>query len=124
MQKKTIAVIFGGCSTEYQVSLQSAFSVLEHLNTETYHILPVGITREGDWYLYDGNLDRLPDNTWWEDGEHLTPVAISQNRTHPGMLAQKGEQLIRIPLDLAFPILHGKNGEDGTVQGQIGRAHV
>ena len=50
MCKKTIAVIFGGCSPEYEVSLQSAYSVLQHLDPQKYNVIPVGITRQGDWY--------------------------------------------------------------------------
>ena len=52
MQKKKIAVIFGGNSTEYEVSLQSAFSVFENINKEKFDIVPIGITRNGDWYHY------------------------------------------------------------------------
>ena len=117
MQKKVIAVIFGGNSTEYQVSLQSAFSVLENMNTEKYEIIPIGITRQGDWYHYKGSLEKIKSNTWADDTGNLTEVVISQSRTAGGMieLSQEGNKVTR--LDLAFPVLHGKNGEDGTVQG-------
>ena len=67
MEKKRIAVIFGGHSTEYEVSLQSAFSVLENLNTEKYDIVPIGITRQGNWYHYNGDYNRIPNNTWIDD---------------------------------------------------------
>lgn len=59
MQKKKIAVIFGGNSTEYEVSLQSAFSVFENINKEKFDIVPIGITRNGDWYHYTGKKERL-----------------------------------------------------------------
>lgn len=125
MRKKTIAVLFGGNSTEYEVSLQSAFSVLENLNTEKYDIIMIGITREGDWYRYRGELEKIPDNTWCEDGACLTPVAVSVSRSKRGLLefaAGKGEGTFAgtaalVKVDLVFPVLHGKNGEDGTVQG-------
>ncbi len=117
MQKKTIAVIFGGCSTEYEVSLQSACSVLENLDGEKYEIVKIGITRQGDWYRYNGSLDQIREDSWNEDNCHLIPVVISQSRTKSGMIefGEEGARLIR--LDLVFPVLHGKNGEDGTVQG-------
>lgn len=117
MQKKTIAVIFGGCSTEYEVSLQSACAVLENLNMEKYEVIPIGITRQGDWYRYYGDMDQIKKGSWCQDADRLIPVVISQNRTKPGMMECRPEGNRRIGLDLAFPVLHGKNGEDGTVQG-------
>ena len=67
MKKSKIAVIFGGCSTEYEVSLQSASSVLENLSAEKYEVIPVGITREGKWFHYTGEYERIAYNSWWED---------------------------------------------------------
>ena len=64
MDKKRIAVIFGGCSTEYEVSLQSACSVLANLNLEKYEVIRIGITRQGDWYRYEGDLERIHKDTW------------------------------------------------------------
>ena len=117
MQKKVLAVIFGGHSTEYEVSLQSACAVLENLDAEKYEIVPVGITRQGDWFRYRGSLERIRYDTWSNDSRHLNPVVISQNRKQSAML-ELGENDITVTrLDLAFPVLHGKNGEDGTVQG-------
>ena len=67
MQKKKIAVIFGGNSTEYEVSLQSAFSVFENINHDKYDIIPIGITRNGDWYHYKGRYENIANNTWSGD---------------------------------------------------------
>lgn len=117
MQKKVIAVIFGGCSTEYEVSLQSASSVLENLNTEKYHIIPIGITRQGDWYRYNGSFHKIKNNTWSEDACNLIPVVVSQSRAVCGIIELGQNENKVTKLDLAFPVLHGKNGEDGTVQG-------
>lgn len=114
MQKKTIAVIFGGCSSEYEVSLQSAFSILENLDPEKYDIIPIGITREGDWYRFSGAYSKLSDGTWNEDSAELVPILVSHNRSQKGIIEPDGTLT---KLDLAFPVLHGKNGEDGTVQG-------
>ena len=117
MQKKVLAVIFGGCSTEYEVSLQSACSVLENLDAGKYEIVPIGITKQGDWYRYNGSISRIRNGTWSRDICNLIPVVISQNRTVSGMLELRKHETRMIRLDLAFPVLHGKNGEDGTVQG-------
>lgn len=117
MQKKTIAVIFGGCSTEYEVSLQSAFSVLEHLSPERYRVIPIGITRQGDWYRYSGDYSKISENVWFLDHANLVRVAVSNSRSVRGIIEMRNTGNSVIPLDLAFPILHGRNGEDGTVQG-------
>lgn len=117
MQKKTIAVIFGGNSTEYEVSLQSAFSVFENINKEKFDIVPVGITRSGEWYHYTGEIEKIAENTWFTDEKNLYSVAVSQNRSVKGFIEFKEDKCNIIKVDLVFPVLHGKNGEDGTLQG-------
>ncbi len=117
MQKKKIAVIFGGKSTEYAVSLQSAFSVLENLDPAKYHIIPIGITQDGDWYHYKGCYENITDHTWIRDLNHLYPVTVSVSRSQKGFLELSEGQYTFLSVDLVFPILHGKNGEDGTLQG-------
>ena len=117
MEKKRIAVIFGGNSTEYEVSLQSAFSVFEALDSDKYDIIPIGITRNGDWYHYKGRYGNIAENTWAEDRDNLRPVTVSVSRSQKGLLELAGGKYTTIPVDLVFPILHGKNGEDGTLQG-------
>lgn len=117
MKRKKIAVIFGGKSTEYEVSLQSAASVLENISREKYEVISIGITREGDWYHYTGETKKLSDDTWFQDKDHLCPVVVSQNVSIKGFLELIGSQYRVMPVDLVFPVLHGKNGEDGTLQG-------
>lgn len=115
--RKRIAVIFGGHSSEYEVSLQSAFSVLQNINENKFEVFPVGITREGEWYHYTGGLEQIRDNSWAEEKENLHSVAVSQSRPAPGFLVFDGDGCRRIPVDLVLPVLHGRNGEDGTLQG-------
>ena len=115
--RKRIAVIFGGHSSEYEVSLQSAFSVLQNLNENKFEVFPVCITREGEWYHYTGGLEQIRDNSWAEKKENLHSVAVSQSRPAPGFLVFDGDGCRRIPVDLVLPVLHGRNGEDGTLQG-------
>lgn len=117
MQKKKIAVIFGGNSTEYEVSLQSASSVFENINTNKFDVIPIGITRNGEWYHYTGEKDKISNNTWFEDSETLCPVVASGNRSVKGFLELVADKYRVIEIDLVFPVLHGKNGEDGTLQG-------
>lgn len=117
MIKQRIAVIFGGNSTEYEISLKSASAVLEYINAEKFDALPIGITRDGKWYHYTGEKQRIADNTWFNDRENMYPVAVSQNPSDKGMLEFNSHGYRLMKIDLAFPVLHGKNGEDGTVQG-------
>lgn len=116
MENKTvIAIIFGGCSTEYEVSLQSAYSVISHISQEKYQVHMIGITREGAWLYYQDDLDRIPADTW--ASADCFPAMISPNRTDHGLYLMRGGEIELIRLDAVFPVLHGKNGEDGTVQG-------
>ena len=124
MNSKKLAVLFGGCSTEYAVSLQSAMAVLHHLDPERFRVIPIGITRQGDWYQYTGDYDKISQNTWFQDPAELVPVVVSQNRSHPGFLTFPQGRPVLLPVDLVFPVLHGKNGEDGTLQGMFALAGI
>lgn len=124
MTKKTVAVLFGGVSPEHGVSLESAAAVLEHLDRDKYIPLPVGITREGDWYRYDGPTERIAGDTWESDRDGLTPVTVSLSRSNQGFLELRGGCCTPLPVDAAFPVLHGRNGEDGTVQGVMELASI
>ncbi len=119
MQKKKIAVIFGGNSTEYEVSLQSAHAVLENMDTDSYEVLPIGITREGDWYHYLGDLGAIAENTWHKDADKLRKILFSPSRSENGFVEICEGEETPIRVDLVFPVLHGKNGEDGTLQGMF-----
>ena len=115
-EKKRIAVLFGGCSPEYSVSLQSAAGVLENLDEERFQPLLLGISREGDWYCYRGGLDRLREDRWL-DPSFCVPAALSPNRSRKEVLLFPEGGVRRVAIDALFPVLHGQNGEDGTVQG-------
>lgn len=123
MNKKTILVLFGGCSTEYSVSLQSAYAVLTHMNSETYLPIPVGITRDGRWLQYIGPLDALPEGAWQQDRAHCIPCTLSLDRGRRALLLLDGSGKT-LSFEAAFPVLHGKNGEDGTVQGLLELAGI
>mgnify|MGYP002796976120 CR=1 FL=1 len=118
---KTILVLFGGCSTEYTVSLQSAHAVVSHVDREAYTPLLVGITRSGQWLYYTGPLDRMEADTWQQ--ENCIPCTLSLDRGRGALLLLDGTET-RLHFDGAFPVLHGKNGEDGTLQGLLELAGV
>lgn len=115
---KKIAVIFGGCSSEYEVSLQSAYAVLKNMDRNQYKPIAVGITREGDSCLFEGDISKIPADTWQRD-EMCYPAGIRLGSGQHGFIVQKGGELVKYEVDAAFPVLHGKNGEDGTVQGAL-----
>ena len=116
MEKKKIGIIFGGCSPEYDVSLESSYSVITNINKEKYEIVLIGITKEGDWYKYEGEAENIKNNTWKEKGK-CTKVVISSNKSDKGIIEIENKNIIK--LDAIFPVLHGRDGEDGAVQGLI-----
>ncbi len=113
MQKTKLCVIFGGVSTEHDISIRSVTSVLSNLNRDKYDILPVGITRDGAWY-YAPALD-ISNTAGWAESEGAVPVTLSANRNAKGLISLKDATFF--PVDCVFPVLHGFNGEDGTIQG-------
>jgi len=119
MKKTKLAVIFGGCSAEYEVSLQSAYAVLEHIDTERYEVIPIGITEAGEWYHYTGRYEKIAENTWSANCKTLSPIVISQDPSVHGFLEFRDGRYTIHSIDLVFPVLHGRNGEDGTVQGLL-----
>ena len=123
MKRKTVAVLFGGHSTEYAVSLQSACSVIENLDTEKYDVILLGITRQGEWLKYGGGTEQIR-NDIWSGHESCVPAVISPDRNLHGILVLEDGTVTKIPIDAAFPVLHGKNGEDGTVQGLLEMAGI
>ncbi|MDR1588792.1 MAG: D-alanine--D-serine ligase VanG [Oscillospiraceae bacterium] len=123
MDKITVAVLFGGYSSEYDISLISAASVIRSLDRKKYDVIRLGITREGVWLKFDGDDARIEDDTWWR-AETCAPAIISPDRRTRGIVTLVGGAVNVIPVDVAFPVLHGKNGEDGTVQGLLALAGI
>lgn len=115
---KKVLVLFGGVSSEHDVSLNSASSVIKNIPADKYEVIPMGITKDGRCYIYSGSPDMLPGGKWLEDEENLEPAVISSDRAHHGIIRLgNGAEIERI--DVVFPVLHGKNGEDGTMQGLL-----
>jgi len=103
MNKKSIAIIFGGQSTEHEVSRTSATSVLKNINKDKYTIYPIGITKGGKWFVYKGDIENIQTGKWEFDEENK--IENGQN------------VLFNKEVEVVFPVLHGLYGEDGTVQG-------
>lgn len=122
MKKQTVMVLFGGRSPEHGISLQSAATVLENLDTEKYRPVAVGITREGRWYRFTGSWDAIREDRWSQGA--CTPAILSPDRGDRGLLLLEEGGFWRLPVDVALPMLHGCLGEDGTVQGLIQLAGI
>lgn len=118
VKKLSVCVLFGGVSPEHEVSLRSAESVLNNLDKEKYNIFPVGITKTGEWILYGGrDYSKLPTGEWQHCPENRR-AAISPVRGQ-GLLNFEGDCVVRERIDVVFPVLHGENGEDGSIQGLL-----
>ncbi len=118
--KLTLGVIFGGVSSEHDISCISAKGIVSNLDYSKYNILLIGITKDGRWFLYNDSIDLLPDDKWIYSNS-LVPAFISPDASVHGIITSKGEI---IKLDVVFPVLHGKNGEDGTIQGLLQLAQI
>lgn len=120
MNKTTVAVIFGSRSSEHDVSLVSAANVIANINTDIYDVVIVGITKEGHW-LKVNNIEEITSGTWLNS---KTTAIISPDTTHHGILFIEGTNVTSKYIDVALPVLHGLNGEDGTIQGLFELAHI
>ena len=118
-ETKTIAVFFGGCSTEYEVSLQSACSVIQNIDTACYKPVLIGIDHHsGSWFWYQGEIAHIENDSWQSDAGCI-PVFPSMDRNVHGICYFENKEQKTLSFDAALPILHGKNGEDGTLQGLL-----
>lgn len=114
---KNILILFGGKSSEYEVSLQSAYSVISNIPEDKYTVTLVGITKDGRWLLFEGDIDRIPTGKWLESD--CTSAMISTDCGDSSIIVFRNDKTEKIHIDACFPVLHGKNGEDGTVQGLL-----
>jgi D-alanine---(R)-lactate ligase len=112
MPRLRVAVIFGGCSEEHPISVKSAREIAEVLDRRTYEPFYVGITQSGAWKLCDG-----PGPNW--DNDNGRAVVLSPDRHVRGLLVLEEGRYETLPLDLVIPVLHGKLGEDGAIQGLL-----
>jgi D-alanine-D-alanine ligase len=121
MSKMRVCVIFGGRSGEHEISLRSARSVLEALDPERYEVVPVGITHDGRWFAGGDVLGAFEKRTL----TGLVPVTFpSQPGKRELIPLQSGGRAGDLSFDLAYPVLHGTYGEDGTIQGLFEMADV
>ncbi len=124
MEKTTVAILFGGRSPEYSVSLESASGVIRSLDRDRFTPVLIGISREGGWYRYTGPEEAIGEDRWRDEPGWCTPAVVSPDPAARALLVLRPDRVERIALDAAFPALHGRNGEDGTVQGVFALAGI
>ena len=123
MEKLSVCILFGGVSPEHEVSLRSAESVLNNIDKNKYNLFPVGITKSGEWILYGGReYADLPSGKWQQHPDNCR-VALSPVRGQ-GLLRFEGDCVVQERIDVVYPVLHGENGEDGSVQGLMQLAGI
>lgn len=122
MAKIKLCCLFGGVSEEHEVSLVSAASVLSHIDSETYDVTAVGVTKEGKWLLFEGALADLTATKWqsYAKKEVIFPQTRGERRLY--IISENGVE--KRSIDVIFPVMHGKNCEDGTLQGLFELADI
>ena len=123
MNRSKLAVVFGGASSEHEVSQWSAASILRSVPQDRFDLMMLGITKDGRWFCYDGPVEGVEDGSW-EHSDRLTPALISPDAGTHGVLLLEESGVRPVRLDVVFPVLHGRNGEDGTIQGLLELAGI
>lgn len=124
MARLKVAVIFGGKSSEHEVSLVSAAHVIKSIPEDKYETVCIGITKKGHWLKYIGPVDMIADGRWEKHPDNV-PCIMSPDTLHKGFIVLGSDgRFDNLKVDCVFPVLHGKNGEDGTIQGLFSLAGV
>lgn len=124
MDKKNLIVVFGGVSSEHDISCISAASILRNASEEHFCIYPVGITKSGSWMLYESKDYDCIENGSWETSGHTVPAVLSPDRQTHGLIVLRESGAEVVHADCVFPVLHGIGGEDGTLQGLLELARI
>ncbi|MBQ3964223.1 MAG: D-alanine--D-alanine ligase, partial [Firmicutes bacterium] len=118
--KKTVLVLFGGMSSEHEVSCSSAASILRNIDRDKYNVRVIGITKKGAWIETAAPPEMIEDGTWINRINNRNAFICPDRRVH-GIRTEKGKD---IRIDCVFSVLHGKYGEDGSMQGLLEMAGI
>jgi len=122
VERKTVLVAFGGVSAEHEVSLTSASSIFEYINRNLFYPIPTLIDKKGGWFTSEETDDLLKSNT-----ERAIKVFLSPDPNIRHLIPVDAKPLppsLSKTIDCVFPVLHGPNGEDGTIQGLFTLADI
>lgn len=123
MAKMNVGIIFGGQSSEHEVSRISAEAIIKNISKDKYNLFLIGITKQGKWSLFSGDISEIPNGNWEKNSANKAAF-ISPDASVGGLVTFDGDKTEVIKLDCVIPVLHGKNGEDGTVQGLLELAEI
>lgn len=123
MAKTRVAVIFGGVSSEHDVSLISATNVINSIPRDKYDVICIGITKKGRWLYFPGDVNEIASGAW-EKNPDCAAAIISPDPIHKGIIAIENGETYTKRIDVVFPVLHGRNGEDGRLQGLLEMARL
>ncbi len=124
MKRMQVLVLFGGRSSEHEISCKSAYNVLHFLDRDKYDVTVIGITKEGEWYLYTDSVEKLKDFSWSEGKASMQRAVLMPDRGLKSVAVFHEACVEYRKIDVCIPVLHGKNGEDGTVQGLLTLAGI
>ena len=123
MAKIKAAIIFGGTSKEYKLSLASAAEVIRNIPEDKYEVICIGITRKGRWLFYPGDVDAIASGEW-ELNPDCTSAIISPDPLHRGIITiENGETSVK-KIDVVFPVLIGRKSGDGSLQGLLNMSGI
>lgn len=117
MNQLNLALIFGGVSSEHDISCISAKTFADNLDPHKYDVYKIGITKDGRWLYYPGDSKNMLDGSWELDPACQRCIVSPDRADHGLLMRTRDGSTTCLPLDVAVPVLHGKNGEDGTIQG-------
>ena len=123
-EKMCVALLFGGMSSEHEVSRVSVGNFVNNIDRDKYEVVTVGITKEGRWLYTEATAAQMADGSWEEAAGNMACV-ISPDRADHGMILFTPEGRVeKLHIDVVIPVLHGLWGEDGTVQGLLELAGI
>lgn len=114
--KKNVVILFGGQSTEHDISKRSVLTFIQEIDRSLFDVTLVGITREGQWLLFEGDVDTMKDNAWQSNG---VKAFIGPDATEKSLYIERTGTFEKRKVDVVVPVLHGLMGEDGSVQGLL-----
>lgn len=118
MAKIKVAVLFGGVSNEHDISLISATNIINAIPSDKYEVIPIGITKKGRWLFYPGDVNLIAGGNW-DANPDCVPAVILPDPMYKGIVKILDGTYSITKIDVVFPALHGRNGEDGRIQGLL-----
>ena len=122
--KMCVALLFGGMSSEHEVSCVSVGNFVRNIDRSKYEVLTVGITKEGRWLYTEATAEQMADGSWEELPGNMPCVNSPDRADHGMILFTPDGRVEKMHLDVVIPVLHGLWGEDGTVQGLLELAGI